>query len=127
MVFNCSDQMSYQSMAQIFMDLSQSGAWGCFDEFKRISIEALSVVSTQVMTILDALKRRDLMFDFMKEKIALVDSVGLFITMNPGYAGITEVPENLKALFRSCAMVVSDIALICENMLMSEADRRNPR
>jgi dynein heavy chain len=112
--------MSYQSMAQIFMDLSQSGAWGCFDEFKRISIEALSVVSTQVMTILDALKRRDLMFDFMKEKITLVDSVCLFITMNPGYAGRTELPENLKALFRSCAMVVSDIALICENMLMSE-------
>jgi len=120
MVFNCSDQMNYQSMAQIFMGLSQSGAWGCFDEFNRISIEVLSVVSTQVMTILDALKRRDLMFDFMEEKIALVDSVGFFITMNPGYAGRTELPENLKALFRSCAMVVPDIALICENMLMSE-------
>ena len=125
-VFNCSDQMNYQSMGQIFMGLAQSGAWGCFDEFNRISVEVLSVVSTQVKTCLDAVREMKInpnknMFQFEDQgEIQLKITVGFWITMNPGYAGRTELPENLKALFRSCAMVVPDIVLICENMLMSE-------
>ncbi len=119
-VFNCSDQMSYLTTANIFMGLASTGAWGCFDEFNRISIEVLSVVSSQVKSVLDAIRANQKNFLFMDEDIKLISTTGSFITMNPGYAGRTELPENLKALFRSCAMVVPDLTFICENMLLSE-------
>uniref|UniRef100_A0A8C9WR57 Dynein axonemal heavy chain 17 n=1 Tax=Scleropages formosus TaxID=113540 RepID=A0A8C9WR57_SCLFO len=70
--------------------------------------------------IQDAVRDKKKRFNFMGEEVNLVSSVGIFITMNPGYAGRTELPENLKALFRPCAMVVPDFELICEIMLVAE-------
>ncbi|KAK5851425.1 hypothetical protein PBY51_002220 [Eleginops maclovinus] len=119
-VFNCSEQMDYKSCGNIYKGLAQTGAWGCFDEFNRISVEVLSVVAVQVKSIQDAIRDKKQRFIFMGEEVSLCPSVGIFITMNPGYAGRTELPENLKALFRPCAMVVPDFELICEIMLVAE-------
>ncbi len=119
-VFNCSEQMDYKSCGNIYKGLAQTGAWGCFDEFNRITVEVLSVIAVQVKSIQDAIKETKKVFDFMGEEIPLTPTVGIFITMNPGYAGRAELPENLKALFRPCAMVVPDLGLICEIMLVAE-------
>ncbi|EFC48546.1 hypothetical protein NAEGRDRAFT_55628 [Naegleria gruberi] len=119
-VFNCTEQMNPASLGNIFKGLSMTGTWGCFDEFNRIRVGVLSVVATQFKSILDAIKAQKKEFLFEQETISLIPTCGVFITMNPGYKGRTELPENLKALFRPCAMIVPDFMNICEIMLASE-------
>ncbi|XP_067660223.1 dynein axonemal heavy chain 10-like [Haliotis asinina] len=119
-VTNCGEGMDYKAVGKIFSGLCQCGAWGCFDEFNRIDVSVLSVISTQLKTIQNGLLLNLKRFHFEGQEIDLDSRVGIFITMNPGYAGRTELPESVKALFRPVVVIVPDLQQICEIMLFSE-------
>jgi len=124
LVFCCDDTFDFQAMGRIFLGICKVGAWGCFDEFNRLEERILSAVSQQIQNIQLGLRRGAVN---EKEEIELVGrnlrvngNTGIFITMNPGYAGRSNLPDNLKKLFRSVAMSKPDKELIAEVMLYSQ-------
>ncbi|KAF5301350.1 hypothetical protein FQA39_LY10748 [Lamprigera yunnana] len=134
LVFNCDETFDFQAMGRIFVGLCQVGAWGCFDEFNRLEERMLSACSQQIQTIQEALKSEkesmaegasggSLSVELVGKQVRVSSDMAIFITMNPGYAGRSNLPDNLKKLFRSLAMTTPDRQLIAEVMLFSQGFR----
>lgn len=99
-IFNCQGNIDYLSMSKFFKGLAANGTWVCFDEFNRLEINVLSIISQLIINLHNA-KHEDMTHIDIEDTVLPFDkNCGLFITLNPFHIGRTPLPDNLKALFR---------------------------
>ncbi len=106
----------------MFMGLIMSGSWGCFDEFNRLKEDQLSAVADQIQSILNALRKNENELVILNKTIPINNHVAIFVTMNPvggDYGGRSNLPSNVKMLFRPIAMGHPDKCKIAEVALLS--------
>ncbi|CAH7683136.1 dynein heavy chain 1, cytosolic [Phakopsora pachyrhizi] len=107
LVFCCDKTFDFQATGRIFVGLFQVGAWGYFDGANRLEERILSAVSHLIQSIklgLGAISfDQSAEVEILGKMLWINTNRGIVITMNPGYAGRSNLPDNLK-LFRSMAM-----------------------
>jgi dynein heavy chain, axonemal len=118
-VFNCSSSLNYDSMSKFFKGLATCGAWSCFDEFNRIELSVLSVISQIIIVMQGAIRESKTEIAFEDTMIKFNKECAIFITMNPQFIGRYDLPDNLKSLFRPVSMIIPDSTLISEIHLYS--------
>ncbi|EPX73119.1 dynein heavy chain Dhc1 [Schizosaccharomyces octosporus yFS286] len=119
-VFNCDESFNYKVIRRILIGLCQLGVYACFDEFNRLNPGTLSTVSQDIQLIQTNCKRSSKPLIPINNQFIKADrSFCIFITLNPSYQGRSELPCNLKRLFRTVWMETPDAFQICQVLLYS--------
>lgn len=116
-IINCSPELRSDNLRAISLGIASSGAWGVFDEFNRVSIEVISTFATQVAHIFHAAQTEQNKFLLSGIEGNLNPSAHFFLTLNKGYVGSGELPDQLKVSFRQFGMQIPDLTYIAQYLL----------
>ncbi len=118
-VFNCSESMNYKSIDRMIKGMANTGGWCCLDEFNRLDLEVLSVISQHLVKIKNAFNEHKNDFFFEGSLIKFKGQCAWFATVNPGYTSRKDLPENLRVIFRPVSIIAPDAEKITEVKLFA--------
>lgn len=143
-VLNCTEALDYSTVVRIFMGMAATGSILCLDEFNRLTLETLSVISKLIVCIQQAIRKKEIYvnltdttdstvsYEIEKDMhqtssdehasstaIRLRSSASVFITMNQSsyiFTNRIELPWNTMALFRPVMIIKPDIDYIAAGL-----------
>ncbi|XP_031627371.1 dynein heavy chain 12, axonemal [Contarinia nasturtii] len=120
-IFDCTPDLDFRSISRFLKGISMSGAWICFEDFNRIELKTISVISQQIRTIQMAMRKQQANCKFMLDgvELKLNTQCNVCIMSNPLDISRTKMPNNLKTLFRPVSMMQPDVTQITEVSLFA--------
>ncbi|KAG7202889.1 hypothetical protein KM043_010036 [Ampulex compressa] len=112
--FDCNNIPSYKFLSCIFKGLICCGAWLCFEDFDKLHLEVLSAISQNIMQVSRATSTMLKSIVFEGSTLNLQPTGHICIVMKNCRSMHTELPDNLKILFRTVSMMVLDVSRIVE-------------
>lgn len=97
LIFNSTHYMTEDTIGKIFRGVAGTGAWACFDEFDRFTIETMSVVSMMMFELIESIrgKKSSIVF-YGSEGTRVLDSMCVTLTMRSQAARVDILPDNLR-------------------------------
>ncbi|XP_072941902.1 cytoplasmic dynein 2 heavy chain 1 [Epargyreus clarus] len=134
LIFNCDEAMDATCMGRLLSGLALCGAWGCFDEFNRLSSATLAAVAHQLSSLLDATQQRTPGSEptalLNGKHVSVSEWCGVAATMNPsgrGYGGRRALPGALARALRPVALRAPPARPLAAHLLaargLTHADR----
>lgn len=113
-VVSCNYGVSYECVTQAFKGVISCGAWICLENFDRLKLELLSAIAQNLTRMKQAVSSRLKTVNLEDCVLSLNGSGNICVSMNSSGFLYTNLPGNLKVLFRSVSMMAPDIGRIAE-------------
>lgn len=118
-IFNCTNIISYDFLSQIFKGYISSGAWLCFKNFETLKTDFLSRITQTLTSIFQIIATNLKVVIFEGSSLKINQTGHVCIITKLDLFKYSNLPDNLKVLFRSVSMMIPDMNRIVEVKLFS--------
>ncbi|XP_076762246.1 dynein axonemal heavy chain 7 [Xylocopa sonorina] len=112
--FNCISILSFDLLSCIFKGFIACGAWICFENFDILHSDLLSRITQTIICFSQAVTTNLKTIMFNGTSLKLNPTGHICIITKLGLSKCSNIPDNLKTLFRTVSMVVPDMKRIVE-------------